>query len=226
MRHRHWHDRFNQQHDHSQHDHSQHDRNQHDRNQHDSSQEHEHDRRGPTRDSRGLRDRGEMSFGMGGGRGPGFRPGRGGPRARRGDIRLALLTALGDGPAHGYELIQRLEERTGGRWKPSPGSVYPTLQMLEDADLVRSSQRDDKRIYEITEAGQTELAKRVEETGGPAWFTDSEGAGDHHAFRHSIGQLVMAAKQIGMAGNSATLASATEIINDARRKLYQLLSEA
>jgi DNA-binding PadR family transcriptional regulator len=213
MRHRHWHDRFNHQPEHHQPDQSQ-------------GHEPEHDRCDPADDWRGARDRGEMNFGMGRGRGAGFGPGRGGPRARRGDIRLALLTALGDGPAHGYELIQRLEERSGGRWKPSPGSVYPTLQMLEDADLVRSSQRDDKRVYEITEAGQTELAKRVEETGGPAWFTDSEGAGGHHAFRHSIGQLVMAAKQVGMAGNSATLASATEIINDARRKLYQLLSEA
>ena len=190
--------------------------------QHDRHEQHEQHEHGP------VRDRGEINFGKGRGRGPGpgFGPARGGPRARRGDIRIALLTVLVDGPAHGYELIQRLEERSGGRWKPSPGSVYPTLQLLEDADLVAASQRDDKRVYAITEAGQTELAKRVEETGGPAWFNDSDTAGGHHALRHSIGQLVMATKQIGMAGNAATVTAAAAIIDDARRKLYLLLSEA
>ena len=77
----------------------------------------------------------------------------GGRRMRRGDIRTALLTALEDGPAHGYELISRLEEKSDGMWRPSPGSVYPTLQLFEDEGLVRSEQRDGKRVYELTDAG-------------------------------------------------------------------------
>ena len=103
---------------------------------------------GHQHDHEHSRDRGEFGFGRHGGP-----PHRGGPRrTRRGDIRLALLSGLTDGPAHGYELIQRLSDRSGGRWKPSPGSVYPTLQMLEDAGFASSSQQDDKRVYAITEA--------------------------------------------------------------------------
>jgi DNA-binding PadR family transcriptional regulator len=171
----------------------------------------------------------EFGFGHGGpgGRGfaggPGGRGGRG--RMRRGDTRFALLSALTEGPGHGYELIQRLEERTGGRWKPSPGSVYPTLQLLEETGLVRSEQRDDKRIYEITEAGQTALAERADEPGGAPWMP-SEEAGGYRSLWHAFGQLGMAAKQVSAQGDPKLLEQATVVVNDARRKLYQLLAEA
>ena len=170
------------------------------------------------------RDRGEWGFGRHGGP-----PHRGGPhprRARRGDIRLALLAGLTDGPAHGYELIQRLSERTGGRWKPSPGSVYPTLQMLEDAGFVSATQQDDKRVYAITEAGTAELQAKTEEAGGPPAWLDAESAGGHDDLRKAVGQLVMAAKQVGMSDNATHIETAATVINDARRKLYQLLAEA
>jgi DNA-binding PadR family transcriptional regulator len=171
----------------------------------------EHRRRGPGR---------EFGFGHGG---PGPRGGRG--RMRRGDTRFALLSALVDGPGHGYELIQRLEDRTGGRWKPSPGSVYPTLQLLEETGLVRSEQRDDKRVYEITEAGQAALAERADEPGGAPWMPSDEGGG-HRALWHAFGQLGMAVKQIGVQSDPGLISQATTIVNDARRKLYQLLAEA
>lgn len=165
--------------------------------------------------------------GRGPGRGIGHDHGRGrGPRTRRGDMKWALLSALSEGPGHGYELIQRIEERTGGRWRPSPGSVYPTLQMLDDGGLVRANQQDDKRVYEITEAGQAELATRTAEVGGQPWMRDTEEASTHGSFRHAIGRLVMAAKQVGMAGNPELVEQATEIIDEARRKLYRLLAEA
>ena len=182
------------------------------------------------RDRGGRRDRGEFGFGghehrggpFGGGRG-----GRGGPRrTRRGDIRLALLSGLTDGPAHGYELIQRLSDRSGGRWKPSPGSVYPTLQMLEEAGFASSSQRDDKRVYAITEAGQTELTTKLAQADGPMPWMDAESAGSHDDLRKAVGQLVMAAKQVGMTDNQTHIETAAGIINEARRKLYQLLAEA
>src|SRR4051794_19550138 len=76
---------------------------------------------------------------------------RGGGRMRRGDIRTALLVVLEDGPGHGYELIQRLEAKSEGAWRPSPGSIYPTLQLLEDEGLVRSVEREGKRVYEVTD---------------------------------------------------------------------------
>jgi DNA-binding PadR family transcriptional regulator len=172
---------------------------------------HGHREKGPGR---------EFGFGHGG-------PPRGGGRGRmrRGDARYALLSALTEGSGHGYELIQRLEERTGGRWKPSPGSVYPTLQLLEETGLVRSEQRDDKRIYEITEAGQTELANRVEEAGGAPWMPGAD-AGPHGKLRQAVMGLMMASKQIGMSGNTELVEKAAEIVYDARRKLYQLLAES
>src|SRR6187549_3195421 len=88
------------------------------------------------------------------------------PRMRRGEIRTVLLGALTDGPGHGYDVMQRLEEKTGGAWRPSPGSVYPTLQLLEDEGLVRSTERDGKRVYEITDAGRAEAQRRAEAAGG------------------------------------------------------------
>jgi DNA-binding PadR family transcriptional regulator len=188
------------------HHHHDHDHDHHDHHDHPS---HPHDR-----------DRGEFAFGRHGGGPRGPR----GPRARRGDIRFALLAALGDGATHGYELIQRLEERTGGRWKPSPGSVYPTLQMLEEAGLVSGAQQDDKRVYTITPAGQKALDERMAE-GIPPWM-NPDGAEGHGALRMAVGQLAMAAKQVGMAGNAQHIDAATAIVTEARRKLYQLLAEA
>src|SRR5437879_9066911 len=92
--------------------------------------------------------------------------GWGGPRMRRGQIRTALLAVLAEEPGHGYDVMQNLEDKTGGAWRPSPGSVYPTLQLLEDEGLVRSTERDGKCVFEITEAGRTESAERIEQAGG------------------------------------------------------------
>src|SRR5262245_53359556 len=80
-------------------------------------------------------------------------------RMRRGDIRTALLAVLAEAPGHGYEVMQRLEEKSGGAWRPSPGSVYPTLQQLQDEGLVTSTERDGKRIFELTDAGRAEATR-------------------------------------------------------------------
>src|SRR6185437_11176077 len=101
--------------------------------------------------------------------GGGWESRRRGGRMRRGDIRTALLAILAEEPGHGYDVIQRLEEKTSGAWRPSPGSVYPTLQLLEDEGLLRSGERDGKRVYEITDAGRAESARRVDEAGGTPW---------------------------------------------------------
>ena len=99
-----------------------------------------------------------------GGGGPG-RDHFGGPRgrARRGEARYVLLDALRDGPKHGYEIIKALEERSSGRYAPSPGTVYPTMQLLEDQGLVRADQGAERRVYGLTEAGQAELEAHAEE---------------------------------------------------------------
>ena len=103
----------------------------------------------------------DWDFGFGpSGRGKG-RKGHGGPRRgffRQGEVRLALLSLLADGPAHGYELMKRLEERSGGMYRASAGTVYPVLQQLEDEDLIRAKEEDGKRIFHLTEAGREELS--------------------------------------------------------------------
>ncbi len=86
-------------------------------------------------------------------RGPRYGRGRGGPRARRGDVRAAVLALLAERPMHGYEMIKEIEERTEGAWTPSAGSIYPTLQMLEDEGLIRGEESDGKRRFTLTEAG-------------------------------------------------------------------------
>lgn len=147
-----------------------------------------------------------------------------GGRMRRGDIRTALLAVLTEGPGHGYDVIKTLEEKSGGAWKPSPGSVYPTLQLLEDEGLVRSSEREGKRVYEITDEGRAEAARRIEEAGGTPWELVEKanaGSGDLH---RGIGLLLVAVKQLAMVGTPPQLEQASEIVNDARKKLYQLLA--
>ncbi len=144
-------------------------------------------------------------------------------RMRRGDIRTAVLSALQEGPGHGYELMSRLSERTGGRWRPSPGSVYPMLQALQDEGLVTSEETDGKRVFSLTESGQTEATERVASNGSP-WELGNDDA--HHKLRTAVMQFVGAAKQVGMSGAPETLEKAEGIVTEARRKLYQLLAES
>jgi DNA-binding PadR family transcriptional regulator len=139
---------------------------------------------------------------------------------RRGEVRTAVLAVLADRPGHGYDIIQSLEEKSGGAWRPSPGSIYPTLQQLEDEDLVRSSEREGKRTFELTEAGRIECERRLEEAGGPPW-DDLEG-GD---LRGSIRTFILAFKQVMVAGTPAQQEQAVTILADARKQLYRLLAD-
>src|SRR5579859_1816513 len=107
-------------------------------------------------------------FAMGGRgrwRGRGFRGpwGPPGPRARRGDVRAAVLALLAERPMHGYQIIQELESRTGGLWRVSPGSVYPTLQLLEDEGLIASQEVEGRRVFSLTESGQARVEAQRQE---------------------------------------------------------------
>ena len=144
-------------------------------------------------------------------------------RTRRGEIRNGLLAILAEAPGHGYEIIQRIEEKTNGAWKPSPGSVYPTLQLLQDEGLVTVEERDAKRIFSLTDAGRAEHEKRSSESGDP-WKHGGTGGSERPALFESVKQLHLAARQVGMAGDETQVASAVAIVNDARKKLYQLLA--
>jgi len=148
----------------------------------------------------------------------------GGPRMRRGQIRTALLAVLVEGPGHGYDVMQKLEDKTGGAWRPSPGSVYPTLQLLEDEGLVRSTERDGKRVFEITDAGRAEAAERIEQDGGPPWEGAGRGSRPNRDAREAFGQLFRAFKQIAEVGSPEQVEQGLAIITDARKRLYQILA--
>jgi DNA-binding PadR family transcriptional regulator len=153
------------------------------------------------------------------------RGGRGRGGRRRGDIRTALLLALTESPAHGYELIGRIEEKSGGRWRPSAGSVYPTLQLLEDEGLVTGTERDGKRVYAVTEAGQAQANERADAAGGAPWARegrDDEGA---DALRRTMRDLHLAAKQVAIAGSPGQVEKATDLLAETRKRLYLLLGE-
>ena len=161
---------------------------------------------------------GPPSFGEGGG------PGRFRGRTRRGEIRTALLAILNEAPGHGYELIQRIEAKTEGRWKPSPGSVYPTLQLLEDEGLVAASETDDKRTYVLTEAGVDEHQRRAGDGNENLWTRGEDGR-PIAGLMEAVGGIAMAAKQVAMGSNPTQIEAATAIIRDARKRLYAILAE-
>ena len=171
---------------------------------------------------RGRRGRGPGRGRGRGGFGPGFGPGAFGPgrRANRGDVRAAVLALLAEAPMHGYQIISELDERTGGAWKPSPGSVYPTLQMLEDEGLVRSEAEGGKNVFHLTGSG-TEAAAAGEAAPWEAVAGDAA-AGD---LRRTIAQLAMAFKQVAQTGTPDQIQRATAVLNDARKALYGILAE-
>jgi DNA-binding PadR family transcriptional regulator len=157
--------------------------------------------------------------------GEGWEGRRRGGRMRRGDIRTALLAILAEDSGHGYDLIQRLEEKTEGAWRPSPGSVYPTLQLLEDEGLARSGERNGKRVYELTDEGRAEATRRVEEAGGTPWEIAGRNDTGVGEFRNAVRQLVIASKQIVMSGNQEQVEKMLEILKRARMEIYTMLAD-
>ena len=161
-----------------------------------------------------------MSHERGKGCGPRGRR-RGRSTANRGDIRAAILALLNEEPMHGYQIIQELTERTNGAWAPSPGSVYPTLQQLADEGLVTSDDEAGRKTFALTSEGSTAAAAAE---GAPPWEELAEMSGAIN-LRHSVRSLGGAARQVAMTGSADQVASAEEILNDARKRLYQLLAE-
>ena len=145
-----------------------------------------------------------------------------GGRVPKGNVRGLLLAALLDGPAHGYELMRRLETQAAGRWRPSPGSVYPLLQLLEDEGLLRGSDEEGRRVYELTEAGraQADQSRLRELAAGPP-----AAAAAHLDLRAEVQRLHAAARQVGTAGDTAQVEQAVAIVKNARQALYRLLAD-
>jgi DNA-binding PadR family transcriptional regulator len=149
----------------------------------------------------------------GGGR-RGGRPGGRRDRMERGMLRYLILDALKDGPKHGYEIIKRVEEKTDGGYAPSPGTVYPTLQLLEDMGLVRSESQQERRVYQLTDAGRTELESKADEVEA-VW---SRFGGRLHVdfdlqelgfLRSEVGELLKTTFQVAFRGPLRTADPAT-----------------
>ena len=158
-------------------------------------------------------------FGMWGGKGS-F---GGRQKVSRGEVRSAILLLLSEEPMHGYQIIQELAERSGGMWRPSPGSIYPTLQLLADEGLVRAEDSEGKKIYHLTEAGQ---AKVDGSDTPPPWARfDMEDMGGLFEMKDLAIQVGAAVMQVATAGTDEQLAEAKEILADTRSRLYQLLAD-
>ncbi|MFY9781045.1 MAG: PadR family transcriptional regulator [Candidatus Baltobacteraceae bacterium] len=149
----------------------------------------------------------------------GFQPGRSG-RTRRGDIKFLILQTLADGPRHGYDVIVELEKQSGGKYRPSPGSVYPTLQLLEEGGFVSGEALEGKRVFTITGAGRALLASKPAEDA----FEDEDG--DEIDLRGAAMKLGAAVMQAARACDAPAQLKVREILDRARREIYAILAES
>jgi DNA-binding PadR family transcriptional regulator len=147
--------------------------------------------------------------------------GRSGHRARRGAIKGSVLRLLAERPMHGYELITEFEERSGGRWRPSPGSVYPLLTQLEAEGLIRTTDDGGRRQFELTDEGRAWLDEHQSDTALPWERWTPGGRGD---LRRLGGEILGQLRQLGRYGSPAQWDKAAEILGRTRQELYELLA--
>jgi DNA-binding PadR family transcriptional regulator len=167
------------------------------------------------------------NFGPPFGRGPIFGGGRG--RRRRGDLRAALLLLLAEEPRNGYQLMQAIDELSGGRWRPSPGSIYPTLAQLEDQGLIRSTERAPtakplagSKLFEITSEARKHLKEHRDHA--PPWI-DGDETEAFQELRSQVKQFHLAAMQVAHAGREEQIRAAADALAETRRRLYRILAE-
>ncbi|MEL6982724.1 MAG: PadR family transcriptional regulator [Actinomycetota bacterium] len=193
--------------------------------------EHEYDDNNDERSRRGGGRRGRRSNrmknkGRHGKHGRGFGPGPGhhGPphRARRGAVAQSILLLLDEQPMHGYEIIEELENRSDGAWRPSPGSIYPALRRMEGRGLVTGEDGDDgKRIYSITEDGHGRVADR-DPDAPPPWEQFAE---QGPSLRPLVMETMSQVRQIGRFGNAEQRQRAIDILTTAKADLYAVMAE-
>jgi DNA-binding PadR family transcriptional regulator len=160
--------------------------------------------------------------GFGRGRGPGGSGGRG--RGRRGNVRAAILALLTERPMHGYEMIQELDQRTGGVWRPSPGSVYPTLQLLEDEGKIAVAEAGGRKAYTLTDAAQEEATAAAANAPWAEFSEETVSSG--HDTREAVTGIMMALRQIGFERNQEQWQRAVDVLNETKRKLYAILADS
>jgi DNA-binding PadR family transcriptional regulator len=146
-------------------------------------------------------------------------------KARRGDVRASLLSLLSEEPRNGYQLIQEIEERSGGQWRPSPGAVYPALQQLTDEGLVEAEEGQGRRTFRLTDAGRAYVEAHPDEMNAPWDAMSADVRDDVRELFGAATRTGAAVMQIVQAGNEQQVAQAKEILSETRRKLYHLLAE-
>jgi len=193
----------------------------------------------PRRGRRGFGPPGGMPFGPGGWFGPGHGPGPGGfgdprhwpgweargPRARRGDVRVAALALLAERPMNGYQIIQEIKQRSGGRWTASSGSVYPALQQLEDEGLIQAGEYDGRRAFSLTDAGRKYVEENPEELAAPWEAVAENESSDTVGLRETFGRTLGAFMQVWHMGTDEQREQAARVLDDARKALYRILAE-
>ncbi|MGH7642577.1 MAG: PadR family transcriptional regulator [Candidatus Dormibacteria bacterium] len=148
-----------------------------------------------------------------------------GRRVPRGNVRAATLLLLEEQPRNGYQVMQEIAERSKGVWRPSPGSVYPALQQLEDEGLVRFQETDGQRLFTLTDAGATFTDEHRAEFGSP-WEEVSGAVGDDiHELLALLRQTAIAATQVSRAGSALQVRRAIQLMKETRRNLYRILAE-
>ncbi|TDW31080.1 PadR family transcriptional regulator [Cryobacterium psychrophilum] len=148
---------------------------------------------------------------------------RAGTRMGRGDVRAAVLALLAEQPMHGYQIIHEIEERSGGSWKPSAGSVYPTLQLLADEGLITAEESNGRKTYTLTDAGREMSA---EADASAPWETTGQADGNRFTALPKAGvELAQAATQVGRTGSPEQIKQAVTVLDEARRRLYSILAQ-
>jgi DNA-binding PadR family transcriptional regulator len=157
--------------------------------------------------------------------GPGKGPRGRGRKARRGDTRTAALLLLAEEPRNGYQIMQEIEERSDGVWRPSPGSVYPALQQLEDEGLIRSEEHEERKLFALTDAGRALLEERDADTPAPWEQMSGDVSSEAHELGRLMRELASAFAQVMRTGGPAQYAKAREVLARTRRDLYRILAD-
>jgi DNA-binding PadR family transcriptional regulator len=177
---------------------------------------------------RGFGPRGEDFGPLGfafGPRGPGGGPPWRGRKARRGDIRTAALLLLAEEPRNGYQIMQEVQERSEGAWRPSPGSVYPALQQLEDENLIRSEEIDGRKAYRLTVEGLAQVEQRGADQPAPWEQTAGEGYAKAAELGKTMREVAHAFMQVMRTGSPAQQEQARKALVEVRRELYRILGD-
>ena len=179
---------------------------------------------GPTGRGRGRGRRGGPGF-DGPGFGPGFGPGPGRRRAPRGNVRNAVLALLAEEPLHGYAVIGLLAERSGGLWRPSPGSVYPVLAQLQEEGLVTAEEADGRKVFALTDAGRAHVAEHADELREPWTAAESRHRDRAVTLFDTMRGLGGAVREVARGGSEAQVEAARAVLDGARRSIYRILAE-